>query len=154
MDTLKQIVANVFETHDFGMKWSYAEMAVTIEGLGLDWALRDLRDCISKLAEMSGHSPASKAVAQLQNIQQQPQTVAKSAIVTSESADFLLSVADQSADAIIFDPPYYDNVSYAELSDFFYVWLKRTAGLHTSRTVHRLPDRQGQRGNRQPCAIQ
>lgn len=25
------------------------------------------------------------------------------------------------------DPPYYDNVMYAELSDFFYVWLKRTA---------------------------
>ena len=27
-----------------------------------------------------------------------------------------------------FDPPYYANVSYAELSDYFYVWLKRTAG--------------------------
>jgi adenine-specific DNA methylase len=27
------------------------------------------------------------------------------------------------------DPPYYNNVMYAELSDFFYVWLKRTAGL-------------------------
>jgi hypothetical protein len=27
------------------------------------------------------------------------------------------------------DPPYYDNVMYAELSDFFYVWLKRTAGI-------------------------
>ncbi|MBR1645374.1 MAG: DUF1156 domain-containing protein [Selenomonadaceae bacterium] len=23
------------------------------------------------------------------------------------------------------DPPYYDNISYAELSDFFYVWLRR-----------------------------
>ena len=29
---------------------------------------------------------------------------------------------------IVMDPPYYDNVMYAELSDFFYVWLKRTAG--------------------------
>jgi len=27
------------------------------------------------------------------------------------------------------DPPYYNNVTYSELSDFFYVWLKRTAGL-------------------------
>jgi putative DNA methylase len=26
------------------------------------------------------------------------------------------------------DPPYYDNVGYADLSDFFYVWLRRTAG--------------------------
>ena len=26
------------------------------------------------------------------------------------------------------DPPYYDNISYAELSDFFYVWLRRSLG--------------------------
>ena len=25
------------------------------------------------------------------------------------------------------DPPYYDNISYADLSDFFYVWLRRSA---------------------------
>ena len=25
------------------------------------------------------------------------------------------------------DPPYYDNISYADLSDFFYVWLRRAA---------------------------
>ena len=31
-------------------------------------------------------------------------------------------------DAVITDPPYYDNVSYADLSDFFYVWLKRSIG--------------------------
>jgi putative DNA methylase len=24
------------------------------------------------------------------------------------------------------DPPYYDNIGYADLSDFFYIWLKRT----------------------------
>jgi len=31
-------------------------------------------------------------------------------------------------DAVITDPPYYDNVPYSYLSDFFYVWLKRTIG--------------------------
>ncbi len=31
-------------------------------------------------------------------------------------------------DAIITDPPYYDAVPYADLSDFFYVWLKRCLG--------------------------
>jgi putative DNA methylase len=31
-------------------------------------------------------------------------------------------------DCVITDPPYYDNVPYADLSDFFYVWLKRTIG--------------------------
>lgn len=29
------------------------------------------------------------------------------------------------------DPPYYDNIGYSDLSDFFYVWLRRTL-----RTVH------------------
>jgi len=27
------------------------------------------------------------------------------------------------------DPPYYDNIGYAALSDFFYVWLRRTVGV-------------------------
>ena len=31
-------------------------------------------------------------------------------------------------DALITDPPYYDAVPYADLSDFFYVWLKRSIG--------------------------
>jgi putative DNA methylase len=31
-------------------------------------------------------------------------------------------------DAVITDPPYYDNVSYSNLSDFFHVWLKRSIG--------------------------
>lgn len=31
-------------------------------------------------------------------------------------------------DAVITDPPYYDNVPYSDLSDFFYVWLKRAIG--------------------------
>ncbi len=38
-----------------------------------------------------------------------------------------------SVDCIVIDPPYYDNVMYAEISDFFYVWLKRTAGATVSR---------------------
>jgi putative DNA methylase len=31
-------------------------------------------------------------------------------------------------DAVITDPPYYDAVAYADLSDFFYVWLKKLLG--------------------------
>ena len=30
--------------------------------------------------------------------------------------------------AVITDPPYYDAIAYADLSDFFYIWLKRTLG--------------------------
>jgi putative DNA methylase len=35
---------------------------------------------------------------------------------------------DASMDAVVTDPPYYDNVPYADISDFFYVWLKRSVG--------------------------
>jgi adenine-specific DNA methylase len=39
---------------------------------------------------------------------------------------------DDSAHALITDPPYYDAVPYAYLSDFFYVWLRRSIGaLHS-----------------------
>lgn len=33
---------------------------------------------------------------------------------------------DSTAKALVTDPPYYDAVPYADLSDFFYVWLRRT----------------------------
>jgi putative DNA methylase len=35
---------------------------------------------------------------------------------------------EDSASAFITDPPYYDSVPYSHLSDFFYVWLKRSLG--------------------------
>ena len=69
-------LAHTFSTHDFGMKWSYAEMAVTIEGLGLDWALRDLRDCISKLSEMSGHRAGQSTSTRFKNIDDSTQSAA------------------------------------------------------------------------------
>jgi adenine-specific DNA methylase len=35
-----------------------------------------------------------------------------------------LPIPDKSVDAVVTDPPYSDNVQYAELSDFFYVWQR------------------------------
>ena len=35
---------------------------------------------------------------------------------------------DDSTQLVVTDPPYYDAVPYADLSDFFYVWLKRMLG--------------------------
>ncbi len=40
-----------------------------------------------------------------------------------------LPYPDNFFDAIFTDPPYYDNVNYSVLSDFFYVWLKRVADI-------------------------
>lgn len=36
----------------------------------------------------------------------------------------LMDEEDESVDYIITDPPYYDNVQYSELSDYFYIWLR------------------------------
>jgi len=49
------------------------------------------------------------------------------AAITQFSATFL-PYPDNYFDAVFTDPPYYDNVPYSYLSDFFYVWLKRTIG--------------------------
>jgi putative DNA methylase len=42
------------------------------------------------------------------------------------------SLPDDIADLFVIDPPYYSAIPYADLSDFFYVWLKRSLG-----SVHR-----------------
>ncbi len=34
-------------------------------------------------------------------------------------------LSDVASPVVCTDPPYYDNISYADLSDFFYVWLRR-----------------------------
>lgn len=54
-------------------------------------------------------------------------SIEQAAVVTRGTAT-ALSWANNSIDAIITDPPYYDNVPYADISDFFYVWFKRTIG--------------------------
>ncbi len=48
--------------------------------------------------------------------------------IVSQSSAISLPYPDNYFDAVITDPPYYDNVPYSYLSDFFYVWLKRTIG--------------------------
>jgi adenine-specific DNA methylase len=45
-----------------------------------------------------------------------------------QSSATSLPYPDNFFDAVVTDPPYYDNVPYSYLSDFFYVWLKRTVG--------------------------
>lgn len=55
------------------------------------------------------------------------QTNSEPATVTQASATSL-PYPDDYFDAVVTDPPYYYNVPYSYLSDFFYVWLKRTIG--------------------------
>ena len=39
-------------------------------------------------------------------------------------ADASTTIHTQDGPVIVTDPPYYDNIGYADLSDFFYVWLR------------------------------
>lgn len=62
--------------------------------------------------------------------------------ILNGSAASMPYVEDGSVDAIVFDPPYYDKVQYAELSDYFYVWQKRTLkDVHPDLFRRRLTDK-------------
>ena len=123
----QQTVGNLFDTHDFGFKWSYGEMAISVLGLGLEWALNDLNKCIVEIVGLIGHNKngADGPIIVSETV---PAPTALPTRVINCEAQFIPEIEDSSIDCIVFDPPYHDNVCYAELSDFFYVWLKRTAG--------------------------
>lgn len=42
-----------------------------------------------------------------------------------QQIDAMASIAEVQSPIVSTDPPYYDNVNYADLSDYFYVWLRR-----------------------------
>ena len=129
----RSVVASIFDRHDYSFKCSYSEMAVAIESLGLEWSLADVGQCIKQLTQMAGHQLAtpkhnSDTPPMLDEPDAAPQTAPASPSVVINGDARMLDLDDASVDAIVFDPPYHNNVNYAELSDFFYVWLKRTAG--------------------------
>jgi len=45
-------------------------------------------------------------------------------ILRAQTSEDLSFIPEKSIDAVITDPPYYDNVMYSEISDFFYVWQR------------------------------
>ena len=130
-DTTTARVRSIFDRHDFAFVASYGEMAPLIEGLGYDWAIEQTGKCIKELIELSRPDIDLKTTSgkfkQLPLIPEQ-EFISPSITITCRSGDDLYHLEDATIDAVVIDPPYYDNVMYAELSDFFYVWLKRTAG--------------------------
>ena len=120
----RQVVAGKFDRHDFAFVWSYAEMAPLVTGVGYDWANGATAKCIKELVELV--SPKGQNSDLFDEVPEE--TRGPPVTITCKSADALDHIQSASIDAVVMDPPYYDNVMYAELSDFFYVWLKRTAG--------------------------
>jgi putative DNA methylase len=53
-------------------------------------------------------------------------------LLLNQSSSALPEVPDCSVDLVVTDPPYADNVMYAELSDYFYVWLRELLPDHPS----------------------
>lgn len=133
------VIGHIFATHDFGMKWSYPEMTVANWGWGLEWAISDMRKCIGEVVDFTNPEKPNTAATDISAFglitegmltpQTPPETAPAAApsVILNDAAQ-ALDMDAASVDAVIFDPPYHDNVNYAELSDFFFVWLKRTAG--------------------------
>jgi len=121
-------MVNTFDRHDFSFKWSYAEMVPLTVGLGYDWAIDQTAKCIEELVELTRPSHSSGALDLVAQANGTGAWAPPPLSLTCRSGDSLDHIADASIDCVVMDPPYYDNVMYADLSDFFYVWLKRTAG--------------------------
>ena len=120
----RQVMTNTFDRHDFSFKWSFAEMGLLVNGLGYDWTIRQTAKCISELVALIRPGADESCLFNATVLKDTPASV----FITCKPGDSLDHITDGSIDAVVMDPPYYANVMYAELSDFFYVWLKRTAG--------------------------
>ena len=116
-------IRHLFNRHDFAFVWSYAEMAPLVSGVGYDWAIDKTAKCIGELVALVRPGATDANASLFAPADETPPVT-----ITCKPGDNLDHVEDGSIDAVVMDPPYYDNVMYAELSDFFYVWLKRTAG--------------------------
>jgi putative DNA methylase len=95
-----QKVMNLFGKQAIPMTWDYPEAAILADTVGgFAPASEYIADCVAKL------SPAAAGFAVQADAQ--TQTISHKKFIST-------------------DPPYYDNINYADLSDFFYVWLRRT----------------------------
>ena len=101
-----EFIGNTFTRQALPMVWDYFELCPWSEATG-DWN--------------SAMNWISRVIEHLSCTLQLPATI-------SQFSATSIPYPDNYFDAIFTDPPYYDNINYAELSDFFYVWLKRTIG--------------------------
>ncbi len=95
----KTQVRHLFTRHAIPMLWDYGENNVFGEAAGAYMV------SLTSMTKALSNSPPFGEGSALQHDAQ----------TQSVSTDKLIST----------DPPYYDNIGYADLSDFFYVWLRR-----------------------------
>ena len=97
-----EVVRNTFSRQALPMSWDYAEANPFAESSGDFYAQVKRALTVFEISLASGKTDgwATKADAQ--------------------------SGSDHVGCIVSTDPPYYDNIGYADLSDFFYVWLRRS----------------------------
>ena len=122
-DNTTSRIRSIFDQHNFAFVWSYGEMAPLVSGVGLDWAINKTTKCICELTALVRTESNGDI-----DLFGSGEAAAAEVTISCKPGDSLEHIANDSIDAVVMDPPYGANVMYAELSDFFYVWLKRTAG--------------------------
>lgn len=99
-EVTKTQVRNLFGRQAISMLWDFAENNVFAEAAG-DYGV-SLSNMVKALLQLPSSNPGYSAQADAQS-----QKISNGKVVST-------------------DPPYYDNIGYADLSDFFYVWLRRS----------------------------
>jgi adenine-specific DNA methylase len=102
----RQIIKASMDIQAFPFRWSYAEWDHA--RMLWPWALSKVLDALRELVKLLPRETGSVSVYQ--------------------GSATRIPLADRSVQCIVVDPPYAENVMYAEVSDFFYVWLKRLLG--------------------------
>ena len=108
-----------FDRHDYAFVSSHAEFDAS--GNLLPWSVDQISDAYAEMAKLVYPSQDS-----FLKFRVRPSLNDLSII--RGSASQLKNIPTETVSNITVDPPYYDNVQYAELADFFYVWLKRSVG--------------------------
>jgi putative DNA methylase len=106
-DNTQERTVHVFGRQALPMVWDYSELNPISDAVG-SWKSMHERRMTSVLNQLVN--------------------ITKTAATVVHGSATSLPWTDDYFDAVITDPPYYINVPYADLSDFFYVWLKRTVG--------------------------
>ena len=101
--TERDSTRNTFARQAIPMTWDFAELNTLLEGTGsfvgaVGWTAESIEGVAAGYGSSFGASAQVDAASQ---------SISDGKIVST-------------------DPPYYDNIGYADLSDFFYVWLRRS----------------------------